>query len=192
MPNLPYHNMGVTGLWDISTLTHPREPSDAAQILRPSGMLQSLTHITIVDGFEANPAGLCSLPIGIDASIWFFHAAQKHICTTMHSMAPQYIGSLAWESSPLVIVQSQCSSLQAQKKGRTGNLTLSCDLVYAKTCTWCPTYSHCNCRTGREFHSPHGSNHSNLTQTQARPLFQPVMGKLGQTQCCSRCCCCAR
>ncbi|KAI9459847.1 hypothetical protein BJY52DRAFT_1148620 [Lactarius psammicola] len=52
--------MGVTGLWDI---------------LRPSGKLRSLTHIAVVDGFEANPANLRGLRIGIDASIWFFHAA---------------------------------------------------------------------------------------------------------------------
>ncbi|KAH9022361.1 PIN domain-like protein [Lactarius deliciosus] len=52
--------MGVTGLWDI---------------LRPSGKLQSLTHIAVVDGFEANPANFCGLRLGVDASIWFFHAA---------------------------------------------------------------------------------------------------------------------
>ncbi|KAH8985375.1 PIN domain-like protein [Lactarius akahatsu] len=52
--------MGVTGLWDI---------------LRPSGKPRSLTHIAVVDGFEANPANLRGLRIGIDASIWFFHAA---------------------------------------------------------------------------------------------------------------------
>ena len=28
-----------------------------------------------MDGFEANPTGLRGLRIGIDASIWFFHAA---------------------------------------------------------------------------------------------------------------------
>ncbi|KAI9445665.1 hypothetical protein BJY52DRAFT_1315729 [Lactarius psammicola] len=53
-------HMGVTGLWDI---------------LRPSGKLRSLTHIAVVDGFEANPANFHGLRIGIDASIWFFHAA---------------------------------------------------------------------------------------------------------------------
>ncbi|KAH9020156.1 PIN domain-like protein [Lactarius hengduanensis] len=52
--------MGVTGLWDI---------------LRPSGKPRSLTHIAVVDGFEANPANPRGLRIGIDASIWFFHAA---------------------------------------------------------------------------------------------------------------------
>lgn len=67
--------MGVTGLWDVSTLARLRAPSDAAQILRPSGTLRSLTHIAVVDGFEANPANLRGLRIGIDASIWFFHAA---------------------------------------------------------------------------------------------------------------------
>ncbi|KAH9163386.1 PIN domain-like protein [Lactarius sanguifluus] len=50
----------TNGLWDI---------------LRPSGKPRSLTHIAIVDGFEANPANLRGLHISIDASIWFFHAA---------------------------------------------------------------------------------------------------------------------
>src|SRR6266702_3970 len=67
--------MGVTGLWDVSTPTRPSGPSNAAQILRPSGKLRSLTHIAVVDGFEANPANLRGLRIGIDASIWSFHAA---------------------------------------------------------------------------------------------------------------------
>lgn len=67
--------MGVTGLWDVSTLARPKGPSDTPQILRPSGNLRSLTHIAVVDGFEANPANLRGLRIGIDASIWFFHAA---------------------------------------------------------------------------------------------------------------------
>ncbi|KAI0261925.1 PIN domain-like protein, partial [Gloeopeniophorella convolvens] len=52
--------MGVTGLWDI---------------LRPAGKPRSLTHIAVVDGFEANPNNVRGLRIGIDASIWFFHAA---------------------------------------------------------------------------------------------------------------------
>jgi holliday junction resolvase YEN1 len=51
------------------------DPSNTAQILRPSGKLRSLTHIAVIDGFEANPAHLHGLRIGIDASIWFFHAA---------------------------------------------------------------------------------------------------------------------
>ncbi|KAH9009129.1 hypothetical protein EDB84DRAFT_1446468 [Lactarius hengduanensis] len=51
------------------------EPSNTAQILRPSGKPRSLTHIAVVDGFEANPANLRGFRIGIDASIWFFHAA---------------------------------------------------------------------------------------------------------------------
>jgi Holliday junction resolvase YEN1 len=51
------------------------DPINTAQILRPSGKLRSLTHIAVVDGFEANPTHLRGLRIGIDASIWFFHAA---------------------------------------------------------------------------------------------------------------------
>src|SRR6266404_8610583 len=69
--------MGVTGLWDVST--HSRSLTQLVslirhQILRPSGKLRSLTHIAVVDGFEGNP-DLRALRIGIDASIWFFHAA---------------------------------------------------------------------------------------------------------------------
>ena len=67
--------MGVTGLWDVSTFAHLRGPSDTTQILRPSGELRSLTHIAVADGFEANPANLRGLRIGIDASIWFFHTS---------------------------------------------------------------------------------------------------------------------
>ena len=69
--------MGVTGLWDVSTLctVYPYSRSHLFQILRPSGKLRSLTHLAVVDGFEGNPANLRGLRIGIDASIWFFHAA---------------------------------------------------------------------------------------------------------------------
>ncbi|KIY49867.1 PIN domain-like protein, partial [Fistulina hepatica ATCC 64428] len=51
--------MGVPGLWDI---------------LRPSGQTRSLTELAVVEGFEANKSGLRGFRIGIDASIWFFHA----------------------------------------------------------------------------------------------------------------------
>ncbi|KDQ54498.1 hypothetical protein JAAARDRAFT_196419 [Jaapia argillacea MUCL 33604] len=52
--------MGVAGLWDI---------------LRPAGEIRSLTHLAVVDGFEANQNGHRAFRVGIDASIWFFHAA---------------------------------------------------------------------------------------------------------------------
>ncbi|EED81098.1 predicted protein, partial [Postia placenta Mad-698-R] len=51
--------MGVAGLWDI---------------LRPAGETRSLTHLAVVDGFEANPDGVRGFRVGIDASIWFYHA----------------------------------------------------------------------------------------------------------------------
>ncbi|KAI0717721.1 PIN domain-like protein, partial [Cerioporus squamosus] len=51
--------MGVPGLWDI---------------LRPAGNLRSLTHLSVKDGFEANPDGKRGFRVGIDASIWFYHA----------------------------------------------------------------------------------------------------------------------
>ncbi|KAI0830173.1 hypothetical protein BC628DRAFT_1487129 [Trametes gibbosa] len=51
--------MGVAGLWDI---------------LRPAGKPRSLTHLSVKDGFEANPGGQRGFRVGIDASIWFYHA----------------------------------------------------------------------------------------------------------------------
>ncbi|KAI0077668.1 hypothetical protein K474DRAFT_1690761 [Panus rudis PR-1116 ss-1] len=51
--------MGVAGLWDV---------------LRPVGQVRSLTHLAVVDGFEANPQGVRGFRVGIDASIWFYHA----------------------------------------------------------------------------------------------------------------------
>ncbi|KAI0742733.1 PIN domain-like protein, partial [Daedaleopsis nitida] len=51
--------MGVAGLWDV---------------IRPAGKLRSLTHLSITDGFEANPDGKRGFRVGIDASIWFYHA----------------------------------------------------------------------------------------------------------------------
>jgi Holliday junction resolvase YEN1 len=68
--------MGVTGLWDVSIPCTSLVSCShiLLQILRPSGNLRSLTHLAVVDGFEGNP-NLRGLRIGIDASIWFFHAA---------------------------------------------------------------------------------------------------------------------
>ncbi|KAF8890618.1 hypothetical protein BD779DRAFT_1671184 [Infundibulicybe gibba] len=51
--------MGVAGLWDI---------------IRPAAKTRSLTELSVVEGFEANPGGVRGFRLGIDASIWFFHA----------------------------------------------------------------------------------------------------------------------
>ncbi|KAG6845496.1 hypothetical protein H0H87_008393 [Tephrocybe sp. NHM501043] len=51
--------MGVAGLWDV---------------IRPAGKTRSLTELSITEGFEANPDGVRGFRLGIDASIWFFHA----------------------------------------------------------------------------------------------------------------------
>ncbi|KAL0952086.1 hypothetical protein HGRIS_008722 [Hohenbuehelia grisea] len=51
--------MGVTGLWDV---------------LRPAGKVRSLTELAVSDGFLKNSNGLRGFRVGIDASIWFFHA----------------------------------------------------------------------------------------------------------------------
>lgn len=53
----------------------PTSPLTVYQILRPAGQTRSLTHLAVVDGFEGNPDGVRGLRIGIDASIWFYHAA---------------------------------------------------------------------------------------------------------------------
>ncbi|KAJ7037386.1 hypothetical protein C8F04DRAFT_1092271 [Mycena alexandri] len=52
--------MGVPGLW---------------KELAPAAKVRSLTELAVVEGFEANPSGSRGFRIGIDASIWFFHAA---------------------------------------------------------------------------------------------------------------------
>ncbi|KAF7367503.1 hypothetical protein MSAN_00813200 [Mycena sanguinolenta] len=52
--------MGVPGLW---------------KELAPAAKVRSLTEIAVVEGFEANPNGCRGFRLGIDASIWFFHAA---------------------------------------------------------------------------------------------------------------------
>ncbi|KAJ7074330.1 hypothetical protein C8F01DRAFT_19426 [Mycena amicta] len=51
--------MGVPGLW---------------KELEPAGKGRSLTHLAVTEGFEANPDGKRGFRVGIDASIWFFHA----------------------------------------------------------------------------------------------------------------------
>ena len=44
------------------------------QVLKPAGTVRSLTDLAIKEGFEANPDGKRGFRLGIDASIWFFHA----------------------------------------------------------------------------------------------------------------------
>ncbi|KAF8349182.1 PIN domain-like protein [Amanita rubescens] len=51
--------MGVAGLWEV---------------LKPAVEVRSMTELAITEGFIANPQGLRGFRIGIDASIWFFHA----------------------------------------------------------------------------------------------------------------------
>ena len=36
--------------------------------------MRSLTHLAVEDGFKANPDGKRGFRVGIDASIWFYHA----------------------------------------------------------------------------------------------------------------------
>lgn len=67
--------MGVAGLWDVSLLLIVANVSLMnLQIIRPVGEVRSLTHLAVVDGFQQNPHKRRGLRIGIDASIWFYHA----------------------------------------------------------------------------------------------------------------------
>ncbi|TFY79691.1 hypothetical protein EWM64_g4321 [Hericium alpestre] len=52
--------MGVSGLWDI---------------IGKAGQSRSLAHLAVVNGFEDNGSGKRTYRVGIDASIWFKHAA---------------------------------------------------------------------------------------------------------------------
>ena len=45
------------------------------QLLRPAAEVRSLTELAVTEGYIANPGGRRGFRIGIDASIWFFHAA---------------------------------------------------------------------------------------------------------------------
>lgn len=47
---------------------------DVPQTLRPAGVKRSLTHLAVEDGFRANTHGKRGFRVGIDASIWFYHA----------------------------------------------------------------------------------------------------------------------
>ncbi|KIJ18164.1 hypothetical protein PAXINDRAFT_71568, partial [Paxillus involutus ATCC 200175] len=69
--------MGVAGLWEASYSESPGSDNSAnsLQVLRPAGQVRSLTELAVTDGFLANPSHQRGFRIGIDASIWFFHAA---------------------------------------------------------------------------------------------------------------------
>ncbi|KAL1688714.1 hypothetical protein GGG16DRAFT_126967 [Schizophyllum commune] len=51
--------MGIAGLWDV---------------LKPAAVKRSMLELPVSEGFEKNPKNLRGFRIGIDASIWFFHA----------------------------------------------------------------------------------------------------------------------
>lgn len=70
--------MGVPGLWDVRSFCASFSLSlglQSLQLLQPAGKRRSLTNLAVVDGFEHNAEGVRGLRIGIDASIWFYHAA---------------------------------------------------------------------------------------------------------------------
>lgn len=68
--------MVVPGLWKVFVPGLKRFPRlTSLQELAPASKTRSLTELAVVEGFEANPNGTRGFRIGIDASIWFFHAA---------------------------------------------------------------------------------------------------------------------
>lgn len=44
------------------------------QVLQEAGHSRSLAHLTVTEGFERNESGRRGYRVGIDASIWYFHA----------------------------------------------------------------------------------------------------------------------
>ncbi|KAG6889870.1 hypothetical protein C0992_003766, partial [Termitomyces sp. T32_za158] len=58
----------------ISTTINVTRAPYLLQIIRPAGKTRSLTELSVTEGFEANLDGVRGFRIGIDASIWFFHA----------------------------------------------------------------------------------------------------------------------
>ncbi|KAF7340225.1 hypothetical protein MVEN_01941200 [Mycena venus] len=67
--------MGVPGLWKVCVFYRHATYVEPSQELAPAAKVRSLTELAVVEGFEANPNGSRGFRIGIDASIWFFHAA---------------------------------------------------------------------------------------------------------------------
>ena len=68
--------MGVPGLWDVRSISvlFFLPFAHNLKLLRPASERRSLTNLAFVDGFERNITGTRGLRIGIDASIWFYHA----------------------------------------------------------------------------------------------------------------------
>ena len=67
--------MGVAGLWEVRIKQSLRMVYlKTRQVLKPAAETRSMTELAVTEGFVANVQGLRGFRIGIDASIWFFHA----------------------------------------------------------------------------------------------------------------------
>ncbi|KAF7310373.1 hypothetical protein HMN09_00579300 [Mycena chlorophos] len=67
--------MGVPGLWKARpTPAALQRTHRVVQELQPAATPRSLTHLAVTEGFQANPSNQRGYRLGIDASIWFFHA----------------------------------------------------------------------------------------------------------------------
>ncbi|KAF7306330.1 hypothetical protein MIND_00424200 [Mycena indigotica] len=62
----------LEGAFSSRNLTHLG--TTPPQELEPASTVRSLTHLAVQEGFVANPDGKRGFRVGIDASIWFFHA----------------------------------------------------------------------------------------------------------------------
>jgi hypothetical protein len=68
--------MGVQGLWEVKAI-HCYFLVNICQIIRPAGQSRSLAHIAVVDGFDTNSSSKRAFRVGIDASIWYYHASSS-------------------------------------------------------------------------------------------------------------------
>lgn len=48
--------------------------TEISEVIQDAGHSRALTHLTVVDGFERNDSGRRASRIGIDASLWYYHA----------------------------------------------------------------------------------------------------------------------
>lgn len=69
--------MGIKGLWQVSEkhfFSTFEFAQDSFQHLPETAKDESLMELAVKRGFEANLQGLRAYRIGIDVSLWFFHA----------------------------------------------------------------------------------------------------------------------
>lgn len=74
LPRYPPPSWALQGFGRYVGKHNPGYLAENIQVLKPVSETRSMTELAVTDGFIANPQGLRGFRIGIDASIWFFHA----------------------------------------------------------------------------------------------------------------------